>query len=399
MADKVSTIFAPPSQKYYASIQSQPLKSTGRKVAALILVILGLGLSSYFGYILISRSGSPASKPYLFAETYYGKANVFVDGTQVGETPMENFLVKRGSHKVKLESGGVSYETSLAFTAGSPSLIKRDLGVDQIFSGGLDLWHEKSGTGNTLSLISEPSEAIVFVDGTEAGKTPYSTDKLTEGAYDVRLEKEGYESISERINVVKGQKVNVSFKLFPMPAPVSVKLMDGSENIYDIVSNNSFVVSNPQHWAKALIHWNKTRGINIMGFGINRELVFNYILDFNGTFYDTSGEIVVPEKVLLGSGKIAYLRRESDGVGVSVRAKESLAKIGTSTTNGKSAKVKDTPTGWLRVRSLPSLNGDEVGRLNIGDVVSVLEEKPGWLKVKSTAGLEGWASSDYLQLQ
>lgn len=401
MADKVSTIFAPPTSKYYppADNFSKSEKSKARKTLALILIIIGAGISSYLGYKLVTGKGSRGT-PYLFADVYYGKANVSVDGTAVGETPLNNFLVKKGTHKVSLESTGTSYETNMTFSSGSPSMVKRDLGVDQVFSGGLDLWYEKNGSGNSLSLISEPSDATVFIDGSESGKTPYTNDKLTEGAYEVRLEKEGCEAISERVNVVKGQKLNISMKLFPLPAPASVKLMDGSENLYDIVSGNSFVVSNPANWAQALIYWNKTRGINIMGFGVNRDLVFSNILDYNGVFYDNTGKVIALDKIVLGNGKIAYLRRESDGPGVSSSAKDNLAKLGTSVTTSStsSAKVKETPTGWLRVRSTPSLGGEELGRVNTGDTVTVLEQKTGWLKIKTAAGVEGWASGDYLQL-
>ncbi len=398
MADKVSTIFTSTNQKYYAPTNAPAVNSKARNIAAFLVTVFGVILTSYFGYLLISRATSPSAKPYLYADVYYNKATVLVDGAQVGETPLENFVVKKGLRKVRIESNGTSYETSINFASGFPVLVKRDLGVDQVFSAGLDLWSEKASSSAVLSVISEPSDAIVFVDGTESGKTPYSTDKLTEGAYDVRLEKEGYEPISERLNITKNQKLNASFKLFPLPALASVKLMDGSTNLYDIVSVNTFVATNPQTWAKALIYWNKTRGINIMGYGINRELVFSYVLDFNGIFYDTAGEVVSADKVLLGDGKIAYLRRESDGVGISAQAKASLAKIGSGVAGGKSAKVKDTPTGWLRVRNEPSLNGLEVGRVTTGDTVNVLEEKTGWLKVKTSANLEGWASADYLQI-
>lgn len=398
MADRVSTIFAPTSQKYYKGTSDRSEKTKIRKVLASGLVILGLGLSSYFGYILVTRSKFGPSKPHLFADVYYGKAKIFVDGAEIGETPVENLQINKGSRKVKLESDGAIYETSVTFTSGTSVLIKRDLGVDQLFSGGLDVWLEKSSGNNILSVISEPSDVQVFIDGTDTGKTPFSTDKLVEGAYEVRLEKTGYEPISERINIVKGEKVNASFKLFPLPVPGSVKLMEGSSNLYDMSSDNSYVVTNPGNWAKALIYWNKTRGVNIMGYGINRELVFNYILDFNGVFYDTDGQVLTPDKVALADGKIAYLRRESDGVGISPSAKESLAKIGTTISGAKSAKVKDTPTGWLRVRSQASLNGDEIGKLNTGDSVTILEKKTGWYKIKSGSGLEGWASSDYLEL-
>ncbi len=398
MADKVSTIFTSTNQKFYTSQPTPSKKSTARNIVAFFVTALGVVLTAYFGYLLVTRLGSSSSKPYLMADVYYGKAKVFVDGTRVGETPLENFVVKKGLRKIKLESDGASYETGMTFSPGLPVLIKRDLGVDQVFSAGLDLWIEKFTAGTSLGIISEPSDAVVFIDGAEVGKTPYSTDRLTEGAYDIRLEKEGYEPISERINIVDKQKINASFKLFPLPAPASVKLLEGSTNLYDMVSANSLVVANPKAWADALIYWNKTRGINIMGYGINRELVFNYILDFNGVFYDADGGVIEPEKLVLGDGKIAYLRREADGMGITSQAKESLAKIGTGIEGGKTAKVKDTGLGWLRVRTEPSLNGTEVGRVSTGETVTVLEEKTGWLRIKSSAGLIGWASADYLEI-
>lgn len=397
MSDKVSTIFTSTNQRYYTSQPAAARKSMFRNIAAFLVTVLGVVLTAYFGYLLVVRLGSSSSKPYLFADVYYGKAKVFVDGVQIGETPVENFVVKKGLRKIKLETDKASYEAGINFNPGLPVLVKRDLGVDQMFSAGLDLWVEKSSGGANLSIISEPSDAVVFIDGTESGRTPYSTDRLTAGAYDVRLEKEGYEPISERINVTDGQKTNASFKLFPLPAPATVKLLEGSTSLYDMVSSNPFVATNPKLWADALIYWNRTRGINIMGYGINRELVFSYILDFNGVFYDTDGSVVEPGKVALGSGKIAYLRRESDGGGITSQAKEALNKVGASSQSGKTAKVKDTGLGWLRMRSEPSLSGTEIGRVNTGDVISVLEERAGWLRIKSPAGLTGWASSDYLE--
>ncbi|MBU0650177.1 PEGA domain-containing protein [Patescibacteria group bacterium] len=398
MADRVSTIFTSATQKYQTPSNAAANKSKTRNMVAFFVTAFGVVLTAYFGYILVSGSRSPGSKAYLYADVYYGKAQVWVDGVQVGETPLEDFAVKRGSHKIRLTADTAAYETGINFVSGFPVLIKRDLGVDQIFSAGLDLWMEKSTAGLVLSVISEPASAVVFIDGAEMGATPYSTDKLTEGAYEIRLEKEGYEPISERINIASGQKVNAAFKLFPLPAPITVKLLEGSQNLYDMVSANTYVTAAPQNWAKGLIHWNGTRGINIMGYGVNREPVFAYVLDYNGVFYDSRGEIVEPEQILLGDAKIAYLRRESDGPGLSASAKDSLTKLGTEISGGKTAVVTGTPAGWLRVRSEPSLNGDELGRLNEDDTVSVLEEQSGWLKIK-TADLEGWASGTYLKLQ
>jgi len=61
--------------------------------------------------------------------------------------------------------------------------------------------------------------------------------------------------------------------------------------------------------------------------------------------------------------------------------------------------VKDTPTGWLRVRAEPSTSADEVAKINVGESFPYLnEEDNGWYKLEHEKGEEGWASGVYLDL-
>ncbi len=59
--------------------------------------------------------------------------------------------------------------------------------------------------------------------------------------------------------------------------------------------------------------------------------------------------------------------------------------------------VKNTPTGFLRVRSTASANGQEIGQLKPGDVVVMLEEIPNWYRVRLSDGKEGFISASYAQ--
>ena len=60
--------------------------------------------------------------------------------------------------------------------------------------------------------------------------------------------------------------------------------------------------------------------------------------------------------------------------------------------------IKDTPTGWLRVREEPTLNASESGKVNPGEKFPLLEEQEGWYKIKM-ATMEGWISSVYSEKQ
>jgi len=63
------------------------------------------------------------------------------------------------------------------------------------------------------------------------------------------------------------------------------------------------------------------------------------------------------------------------------------------------ATVQANDAGFLRVRNQGSTAGRELGRLNVGDKVEVLETKSGWLRVKLNTPLqgasEGWISAQF----
>lgn len=59
--------------------------------------------------------------------------------------------------------------------------------------------------------------------------------------------------------------------------------------------------------------------------------------------------------------------------------------------------VKSTPTGFLRVRSTASANGQEVAQVKPGDILTLLEEIPNWYRVRLTDGKEGFISSAYAE--
>lgn len=63
------------------------------------------------------------------------------------------------------------------------------------------------------------------------------------------------------------------------------------------------------------------------------------------------------------------------------------------------AVIKDTPTGFLRVRSGPGTGSSEVAQIKPGEKYEILEEKDGWYKIPYETGKEGWISARYVTKQ
>lgn len=61
--------------------------------------------------------------------------------------------------------------------------------------------------------------------------------------------------------------------------------------------------------------------------------------------------------------------------------------------------ILQTPTGFLRVREDATLDSAEIGRVNPGDKLPLVDEVTGWYKIHLPTGQEGWISSQYASKQ
>lgn len=59
--------------------------------------------------------------------------------------------------------------------------------------------------------------------------------------------------------------------------------------------------------------------------------------------------------------------------------------------------IKDTPTGFLRVRMEPSTSATEAGRVKPGEKYHIEESKGGWYQIKYSGQNTGWISGQYAE--
>lgn len=60
-------------------------------------------------------------------------------------------------------------------------------------------------------------------------------------------------------------------------------------------------------------------------------------------------------------------------------------------------EIKETPTGYLRVRNAPTVLGKEIGQVKPGTKLPLLENQSGWYRISGTfvATTSGWISAQY----
>ena len=383
-----------------STLKPQSNSNIKSKIVYGLLFILAGVLFFYFGRSLVDNMTSLGGKSTLSVtlENTEGNARVFIDDEFVGDTPFTSDSIKTGDRKVSVRSDVASYEKLIKFLPNSRVDIVRNLGVSPTFSSGTDLWFDEKEGGTVLRVLTDPEGASVYIDNNEVGKAPYSSTNITPGDYDVRVEHPGYQPISIRVTTSDKATLNLSFTLFPIPVPSKVALLKDSTNLYDLSLSDPIITADTAMWAKAVVYWNTHFGINVSGVGVNKERVFDYFVDYRGAIYDATGTVVPASNVttLKNLKNGGYLGRKSDAPGLTPEAKDGLKVLNVSL--GKSAKVKGTPAGWLRVRSDASLTATEVGRVNENESYAVLEEKAGWVKIQVSEKLQGWVSSSYVEI-
>ncbi len=60
-------------------------------------------------------------------------------------------------------------------------------------------------------------------------------------------------------------------------------------------------------------------------------------------------------------------------------------------------KIKDTPTGFLRVREGPSIDASEEAQVKPGATFDLLDQSDGWYKISYEANKEGWVAVQYCE--
>ena len=134
-------------------------------------------------------------------------ATVLIEGVEKGFTPLLAENIEVGTRKLMLIKPG--YET---LTKGIMIKEKEMVTVSEVLI-------PKTGS---LTVLSDPIGAIVYLGDTPRGKTPLDINYLAVMDYIVTVELENYEKVTQRVTVQYNENTTQKFDLKPMPGTVNV---------------------------------------------------------------------------------------------------------------------------------------------------------------------------------
>lgn len=270
----------------------------------------------------------------------------------------------------------------------------------------------------SLQIFSTPT-ASVFINGKLVGKTPYSGSEIEPGEISLKLIPEtttvSLVSWEGKIKLAGGVK-GVIVREFAETDEASSGDILTLEKTSDKKNSSLAVVTYPDGATVKIDGENRgfsplvlekidegERQISLTLSGykeriIKAKSVNGYKLIVNSKIAKESGGENLPE--LSGSPTPTDGKTKTSPTpkpSLTVTPKISVTPRPTLAIKGASVEIKDTPTGWLRVRESPSTTAVELTKIYPGEKYPLLEEKTDWFKITYVEGKEGWISSQYAQ--
>lgn len=254
--------------------------------------------------------------------------------------------------------------------------------ISGLLLAGCNMSIKKSG----VEIMSYPV-AKVYLDGKESGMTPYKNNSLTPGETDIKLvTNEG--EWTKKVHLENGANTVIS-REFAKDLSKSGGYVLYFEFTGDKKKAGLLISSTPDRAAVTIddeIKGYSPLRIEDVGEG-DKKLVVSYPGSKNVSSY---------VKFINGYQLVVDAELAKEEI-VVVENNQPEETVPNNPKIENKVVIKETETGWLRVRSDEGGNGTEVGRVNPGEEYTLLEENNDWYKIDLGNGKSGWISAKYAE--
>lgn len=272
-----------------------------------------------------------------------------------------------------------------------------------------------------LRVMATP-KATVFLDGEHVGTTPYFDDNLKPGDYTLKLVPEDAEAMTweNLIKLSPGIMTVVSRELASSPDSSSGYVLS-LEPVADKKTIALAVVTTPDG---AVVSFDgEPKGFSPISLDGLSEGEHQLVISTPGYAEKSMNPKLIVGYKLTATVQLAKMPEEDEETEedqededeevdeVDEAETEETTEDETATSSAVTTedemdrpyvKIKDTPTGWLNVRSEASTSEGEdtvITKVDPGEVFAFVEANDtGWYKIELDDGEEGWITSRYAEL-
>lgn len=230
--------------------------------------------------------------------------------------------------------------------------------------------------------VESNTKAIVFLNNVESGPTPFQDDNLKPGDYLVTLKED--EATTSAKTLWEGYaKLNDGTLTIAIRDLAETKEASSGEIISLEPGSGATITSSPTG-AEVFID-GKLKGRTPLAIPDLSEGEHQFIISRENFLKRSIRSKVINDLNLVLNVDLAI-------------SEPDLTKIPQAPiTATQEVVITRTPTGFLRVRESASTGSKEVGQVKPNETYILLEETPGWVRIRLKDSKEGWVSSSYIQ--
>jgi len=259
---------------------------------------------------------------------------------------------------------------------------------------------DKQNSSGQLKVLVSPS-ASVFLDNVAVGKTPFE-DKFKVGEYLLKLIPEGNAtdtaSWQSKVKIYKNTRTYVNMELGSSDISTSGEVFTSVKMTTPVKAGYGEVMVETEPQGAIVYLDNDEKGVA----SVKLENVLkgdHEISVFMPGFFRRTQKINVDSGYQVNAKfKLAIDQSQTPKIEEKKTATDeaSLKEGESDSKTGKQVTIKETPTGWLRVREEPNAEASESAKVNPGDKFEILSEEAGWIKIEYEKNKTGWISGQYV---
>ncbi len=168
--------------------------------------------------------------------TQRGKAKVWINQKEYGETPLTIEDLPEGNYQIELQkitTEDAFYEKhtfNIELSKNTSARIDIEIGPNKLLHGTILYYTQARTSSKTgyITITGNTGESKIYIDSEFRKNSPLTNLELNDGQYQVKVESEGYETIEIPIFVRQGYQLNL--KTYQFPIPISLDLVNNKKN-------------------------------------------------------------------------------------------------------------------------------------------------------------------------
>lgn len=159
-----------------------------------------------------------------------GKAEIYLDGKKIGETPFSSENLSAGDYSLEIRRISAEpdfYEPvtkQIHLEPNTRTFIEAEIGPGVQFSSVILMYYTRNSMdGSSIYIDTTPKGSTITIDDTKFGESPVASNKLSPGKHTITVNRVGYNELETAIIAREGYTLIAEFQLMAQPIDLPIQ--------------------------------------------------------------------------------------------------------------------------------------------------------------------------------